>query len=539
MKTILFFFSFLIVLSTQVQSQTTQTIHTSGKYILGPCQDTLLLRGVNYAPYNWGWSPTELLIPQIALSGANTVRLVWYKTGSSGTPASTYANLVLLDSALSKCIQHKLIPVLELHDQTCANSPTALNTLATWFTQTAVLNLIQKYKHSLILNIANEALYVLWMGNTQAVKNTFINTYSNIVNTLRSNNIQVPLMIDAPDCGQHLDFLADAAPALLAADPSHNLIFSAHAYWYSYASNDSVQMLNKINYALSKNVAIVLGEIANQQDNTTNCQYNLNYQALLNICQQKKVGWYAWGWNNDVCPQRCMSSNGQFSNLTAYGNNLVYHAQYGLLPQSPAKSHYLLHGNCSTKVNLQLYLQGYLMANNLMQKVLYQQGIETNINSTHTDTVLVSLHQAQSPFNLSFQTKALLHQNGTCLAWFPESSWGNSYFIRIKHRNHCATWSSVPIQMQLFNTYDFSNQILKAYGNNQYMIDPTHFAFYTGDINQDEVIDGLDYNDWEDDSNQFAGGYFSSDLNGDGIVDGLDFIYWEQNSNEFIGVVQP
>jgi hypothetical protein len=71
------------------------------------------------------------------------------------------------------------------------------------------------------------------------------------------------------------------------------------------------------------------------------------------------------------------------------------------------------------------------------------------------------------------------------------------------------------------------------------MIDPTHFAFYTGDINQDEVIDGLDYNDWEDDSNQFAGGYFSSDLNGDGIVDGLDFIYWEQNSNEFIGVVQP
>lgn len=125
------------------------------------------------------------------------------------------------------------------------------------------------------------------------------------------------------------------------------------------------------------------------------------------------------------------------------------------------------------------------------------------------------------------------------LRFYEFSSDDVPYYIRIKHRNHCATWSSVPIQMQLFNIYDFSNQLLKAYGNNQYMVDPTHFAFYTGDINQDEVIDGLDYNDWEDDSNQFAGGYFSSDLNGDGIVDGLDFIYWEQNSNEFIGAVQP
>ncbi|MBK8683818.1 MAG: hypothetical protein IPN26_01910 [Bacteroidetes bacterium] len=60
-----------------------------------------------------------------------------------------------------------------------------------------------------------------------------------------------------------------------------------------------------------------------------------------------------------------------------------------------------------------------------------------------------------------------------------------------------------------------------------------------GDINQDGVVDGLDYNDWETDNNSFAGGYYSSDLNGDGIVDGLDFLIWEDNNNNFVGIQTP
>jgi hypothetical protein len=87
--------------------------------------------------------------------------------------------------------------------------------------------------------------------------------------------------------------------------------------------------------------------------------------------------------------------------------------------------------------------------------------------------------------------------------------------------------------------YDFSLQASQAYGSNQTQIAPGLFALYSGDINQDGVIDGLDYNDWETDNNNFAGGYFNTDLNGDGVVDGLDFIHWEQNSNNFVGAVAP
>ncbi|MBL7755680.1 MAG: hypothetical protein JNM44_14485, partial [Chitinophagaceae bacterium] len=87
--------------------------------------------------------------------------------------------------------------------------------------------------------------------------------------------------------------------------------------------------------------------------------------------------------------------------------------------------------------------------------------------------------------------------------------------------------------------YDFTSAQNKAYGNNQSEVEPGKFAFFSGDINQDAVVDGLDYNDWELDNNNFASGYLATDINGDGIVDGLDFLLWEVNNNAFVGSLQP
>jgi hypothetical protein len=114
-----------------------------------------------------------------------------------------------------------------------------------------------------------------------------------------------------------------------------------------------------------------------------------------------------------------------------------------------------------------------------------------------------------------------------------------SFYIGVRHRNAIETWSNNPVLMSALTTYNFSNALNKAYGSNQISLGGGFFAIYNGDINQDGVIDGLDYNDWEVDNNNFAGGYYSSDLNGDGIVDGLDFLIWEDNNNNFIGSQTP
>ncbi|MBL7753414.1 MAG: hypothetical protein JNM44_02970, partial [Chitinophagaceae bacterium] len=112
----------------------------------------------------------------------------------------------------------------------------------------------------------------------------------------------------------------------------------------------------------------------------------------------------------------------------------------------------------------------------------------------------------------------------------------------IKHRNAIETWSSNPLVIDdLLETvhYNFSVLASHAYGSNQTEVEAGTWALYSGDINQDGVVDGLDYNDWESDNNNFGAGYLATDLNGDGIVDGLDFLFWEINNNGFVGAVVP
>jgi mannan endo-1,4-beta-mannosidase len=329
-----------------IHGQSQNYIHTSGKHILGPCNDTLSLRGVNYAPYNWGYTLNDLKLDQIALTGANVVRMPWYANNQG---ASIYSNYVALDSAISKCVHYKMIPIIELHDFTCGNNSTNLITGTSWWTSSPVLTILQKYKHSVIVNIANEALQVSWASNPSAALTTYKNTYQTIITNLRNvSGFDFPLMIDAPDCGQSSDAFVNANTAsdLVTFDPRHNIIFSAHAYWYGYANNDSTQMAGKLNAILAQNIPFVLGEIANQQDDASMCQYNLNYKPLLNYCKIKHVNWLAWSWDHDGCPNRQMSSSGNFANLTAYGNDIINNVNYGLHVYTPLKSRYLAQHGC-------------------------------------------------------------------------------------------------------------------------------------------------------------------------------------------------
>ena len=188
-------------------------------------------------------------------------------------------------------------------------------------------------------------------------------------------------------------------------------------------------------------------------------------------------------------------------------------------------------------LNVKAYLQGYYVGSGQMGDVLLNQGVYAN-PSLDADTLQVELREANAPHNLVFQRNVILKQDGS-LSVRGMGIIGQSYYLVIKHRNHIASWSANPILINPLTQYDFSTAANQVYGDNQREVESGIFAFYTGDINQDGVVDGLDYNDWENDSNNFAGGYFSTDLNGDGIVDGLDFIYWEENSNNFVGAIVP
>lgn len=188
-------------------------------------------------------------------------------------------------------------------------------------------------------------------------------------------------------------------------------------------------------------------------------------------------------------------------------------------------------------LHVKAYLQGYYLGGGLMADVLFNQAVYANA-SLDADSVDVELHAANPPYAMLFQRRAILKQDGS-IALKGIGQIGQSYYFVLKHRNHIETWSANPVLLTAITTYDFSVNSNQAFAANQIEVEQGNWALFCSDINQDGVVDGLDYNDWEIDNNNFGAGYLATDLNGDGIVDGLDFLLWEVNNNSFVGAIVP
>jgi poly(3-hydroxybutyrate) depolymerase len=314
-----------VVIGGIASSNNAGYIHTAGKYILGPQGDTVVLRGVNYAPYNWGWDSTELRINQIALTNANAVRLVWYVNGGG---APHYSNWRLLDSAISKCVQNGMVVIPELHDQTCTQDSAALTALITWWTHPNMIAILNKYQGNIIVNFANEALGSGAWGWLGGSPNAYKNIYGNIITQLRSNyGFNYPIMLDAPECGgNELALLNNTvATHLNNLDPLHNIIFSVHTYWPT-PSNTAAVLGARLAGLYNSSVPFVLGEVAA----TSDCSDVILLDSILRYAKQYDLGWLAWSWDRDNCAARQISTNGLFASLTPTGAMVVNNLQVGL-----------------------------------------------------------------------------------------------------------------------------------------------------------------------------------------------------------------
>ncbi len=189
-------------------------------------------------------------------------------------------------------------------------------------------------------------------------------------------------------------------------------------------------------------------------------------------------------------------------------------------------------------LNVKAFLQGYYVGSGMMANVLNNQGVTTNPGN-ETDSITIELREAASPFNLISTTKQIIQINGT-VSYQGLATAGQSCYIVIKHRNSIETWSANPVLLTENTIYDFSTAANKAYGDNQKEVEPGMFAFFSGDINQDGYIDGFDYPDFDNDSqNNVSGAYATTDLNGDGYVDGFDYPLFDENSQNNVSLITP
>lgn len=175
--------------------------------------------------------------------------------------------------------------------------------------------------------------------------------------------------------------------------------------------------------------------------------------------------------------------------------------------------------------------------------VMYIEGFyNTGSNLQVSDTISVELRNAASPYAVTDVSKTVLSANGSAAIKFSNAAGGNYYFA-VKHRNSIETWSRSPFLFSIVNplNYNLSNLISQAFGNNQIQVDasPLRFAVYSGDVNQDGLVDLTDMSLIFNDALIFAGGYLPTDLNGDSIVDVGDAVIADNNGFNFVGKIIP
>ena len=153
------------------------------------------------------------------------------------------------------------------------------------------------------------------------------------------------------------------------------------------------------------------------------------------------------------------------------------------------------------------------------------------------DTITVELRDT-TQFNVIHTIKGLLDIAGNAIITFPGSVNGNRYYVVVGHRNSIAVWSASPVTISASTTYDFTNSIAKAYGDNL-AEDGGVFMLFSGDINQDGSIDFNDYPDLDISSNNGDLGYLTYDLNGDASVDFNDYPVLDINSNNGVIMITP
>ncbi|MCK9616834.1 MAG: GEVED domain-containing protein [Lentimicrobiaceae bacterium] len=189
--------------------------------------------------------------------------------------------------------------------------------------------------------------------------------------------------------------------------------------------------------------------------------------------------------------------------------------------------------------NLQitLYLEGLYNGSGGMNKAQDESG--DHFTGEIADQVNIDIHAGTSPFALLHTISGLNLQTDGSVSCNIASSFNNSYYLAVRHRNSIETWTASPISF-VENTisYNFTDNASKAFGSNLKNISG-NFIIYGGDVNQDGFVDSGDMTPVDNDASNFMMGYIFSDINGDGFVDSADMTIIDNNAANFISMITP
>lgn len=323
-----------------------ETFYVNGRNLYDPCGNQVILKGVN--KMNVWTDQNGASIPEVAQTGANVYRIVW-KITNNGSPTDDSK----LDALIAKCIENKMIPMPEIHDAT--GNLAALPSVVNYWKRPEILTIINKYKHAILLNIANEA------GDENATAQQYEDAYKSAITELRNAGITVPLVIDGGvEYAKNLEVIVQKSSILINHDPLHNVLFSVHTYWPENNGATHAFITTQLEAAVNANVPLIVGELskygawAGLGVSVCSAAGEVDYEWIATECQRLGIGWIAWEWGpgnsgggDPLCTAMDMTTNNTYATLTGWGLEIATNPIYGLI--TAQKTPYIQNGfiNCN------------------------------------------------------------------------------------------------------------------------------------------------------------------------------------------------
>jgi hypothetical protein len=279
---------------TVTGNKTAETMYVDGRHLYSAEGEKVILRGVNEM-FVWSTDKTGAwILPEIAKTGANCVRLVW---------TEDYGNKQQLVDLIENCIANKMIAMPECHSAT--GDWNNLNVCIDFWKDPVLVEGIQRNKKWTLLNIGNE------VGDGNVTDAQFKTGYKDAVDSLRAWGYTVPLVIDASTWGQNVDIIFNNWKEILEHDTLHNVIFSVHSYWSSAGNYDKVA-----SESINKGLPVIIGE-GPSPTAYPNCTL-LDFGTGLAVAGRNEIGWLSWSWgavsNSHCVPYFDHTADGLFGN---------------------------------------------------------------------------------------------------------------------------------------------------------------------------------------------------------------------------------
>lgn len=157
------------------------------------------------------------------------------------------------------------------------------------------------------------------------------------------------------------------------------------------------------------------------------------------------------------------------------------------------------------------------------------------------DTVTVYLRNNTSPYSIADSATSVIDSVNMTGSFLFTNAPAGTYYVTVKHRNTIETWSKSGGELYSPNSvfrYDFTFSHLQAY-ESSLKLKGTEWCIYSGDVDQDGIIDASDLSRCENDAGASVTGYTETDLDGDYSVDANDLSILENNIILSVSIIRP